>query len=215
MSVNFGPGYHAEIGALVDRSAVRPLRRAVVSPLRARCVGCRRGCGRPPTTRRRDRAGRGGVDGPATPRPRRTVVAADISVGMLHAARTRFGDRRFRPVVADGQALPFAESTFDSVICQLGLMFFPDPARGLAEFHRVLLPAMSGRRVRHLCTRAGTDVGSARRHTEPVSSGSAGPAPPVVCAGGCRTPRTADGHGGLPRDQREAEHTREQLPVLR
>src|SRR5262249_17795535 len=28
--------------------------------------------------------------------------------------------------------------TFDSVICQLGLMFFPDPARGLTEFRRVL-----------------------------------------------------------------------------
>jgi hypothetical protein len=29
----------------------------------------------------------------------------------------------------DGQALPFANGSFDSVICQLGLMFFPDPAR--------------------------------------------------------------------------------------
>src|SRR5262249_7721672 len=36
--------------------------------------------------------------------------------------------------------LPFAEGVFDAVICQLGLMFFPDPARGLAEFRRVLRP---------------------------------------------------------------------------
>jgi ubiquinone/menaquinone biosynthesis C-methylase UbiE len=42
--------------------------------------------------------------------------------------------------LTDGQALPFADGTFDAVICQLGLMFFPDPARGLAEFRRVLRP---------------------------------------------------------------------------
>jgi SAM-dependent methyltransferase len=39
---------------------------------------------------------------------------------------------------ADGQARPFADGVFDSVICQLGLMFFPDPARGLGEFRRVV-----------------------------------------------------------------------------
>jgi SAM-dependent methyltransferase len=43
-------------------------------------------------------------------------------------------------VAADGQALPFRSGTFDAVICQLGLQFFPDPACGLAEFHRVLKP---------------------------------------------------------------------------
>jgi SAM-dependent methyltransferase len=41
-------------------------------------------------------------------------------------------------MVADGQALPFADGVFDSVICQLGLMFFPNPARGLGEFRRVV-----------------------------------------------------------------------------
>ena len=40
--------------------------------------------------------------------------------------------------------MPFADGTFDSVICQLGLMFFPDPLRGLEEFRRVLRP---GRRA--------------------------------------------------------------------
>src|SRR5215472_6913302 len=39
---------------------------------------------------------------------------------------------------ADGQALPFADGSFDAVICQLGLQFFPDPGRGLTEFRRVL-----------------------------------------------------------------------------
>jgi ubiquinone/menaquinone biosynthesis C-methylase UbiE len=66
-----------------------------------------------------------------------TVVGTDISPAMLEAARARLPGS-FRAVVADGQALAFRDASFDGVICQLGLMFFPDPARGLAEFRRVL-----------------------------------------------------------------------------
>jgi len=66
------------------------------------------------------------------------VIGADISPAMLTAARTRLGDAEFRPVATDGQALAFREGSFDAVVCQLGLQFFPDPARGLAEFRRVL-----------------------------------------------------------------------------
>jgi len=72
--------------------------------------------------------------------PAGLVVGGDISTAMLDAAKTRFADSRFRPVATDGQALPFADSSFDSVICQLGLMFFPGPTRGLQEFRRVLKP---------------------------------------------------------------------------
>ena len=68
------------------------------------------------------------------------VVGADIAPAMLVGARDRLKDPTFCPVAADGQALPFESGTFDAVICQLGLQFFPDPARGLAEFHRVLRP---------------------------------------------------------------------------
>ena len=66
------------------------------------------------------------------------VVGADISAAMLAGARARLQTPRFLPVTADGHALPFAGQTFDSVICHLGLQFFPDPALGLSEFHRVL-----------------------------------------------------------------------------
>src|SRR4029450_2432265 len=72
--------------------------------------------------------------------PSGLVVGVDISVEMLHAARMRVQDRRFRSVVADGEGLRFTDGAFGSVVCQLGLMFFPDPARGLTEFHRVLRP---------------------------------------------------------------------------
>src|SRR5262249_602887 len=66
------------------------------------------------------------------------VVGADISPGMLTSARARLHGSPFLPVAADGQALPFRDASFDAVICQLGLQFFPDPARGLGEFRRVL-----------------------------------------------------------------------------
>jgi ubiquinone/menaquinone biosynthesis C-methylase UbiE len=68
------------------------------------------------------------------------VIGADIAIAMLVGARDRLKDRLFCPVAADGQALPFRSGSFDAVICQLGLQFFPAPERGLAEFHRVLRP---------------------------------------------------------------------------
>jgi len=70
--------------------------------------------------------------------PSGVVIGADISPAMLEAARGRLGDPSFLPVAADGQALPFPDSSFDAVTCQLGLQFFPDPTLGLMEFRRVL-----------------------------------------------------------------------------
>jgi SAM-dependent methyltransferase len=67
-----------------------------------------------------------------------TVVGADISVAMLEAARVRLQAPGFWPVAADGQAMPFADASFDAVICHLGLQFFSQPALGLSEFRRVL-----------------------------------------------------------------------------
>jgi ubiquinone/menaquinone biosynthesis C-methylase UbiE len=69
--------------------------------------------------------------------PAGMVVGADISSAMLEAARSRLPES-YGGVVTDGQALAFRDASFDAVVCQLGLMFFPDPARGLAEFRRVL-----------------------------------------------------------------------------
>jgi SAM-dependent methyltransferase len=70
--------------------------------------------------------------------PSGLVVGADISQAMLEAARNRLGRDLFCPVAADGQALPFSDGTFDAVVCQLGLQFFPDATRGLEESRRVL-----------------------------------------------------------------------------
>jgi len=67
-------------------------------------------------------------------------VGADISPEMVRSARKRANHPQFWPVVTDGQALAFRDDCFDAVVCQLGLQFFLDPARGLSEFHRVLRP---------------------------------------------------------------------------
>jgi ubiquinone/menaquinone biosynthesis C-methylase UbiE len=72
--------------------------------------------------------------------PSGLVIGTDIAPAMLTAARGRLTQPSFGLVAADGQALPFNDASFDAVICQLGLQFFPDPARGLAEFRRVLRP---------------------------------------------------------------------------
>jgi ubiquinone/menaquinone biosynthesis C-methylase UbiE len=138
MGVNFGPALHAATGRPVDRSAYdryigRWSRLFVPAVLAAAEVGASR--------RILDVAtGPGEAAAMALSQvgPSGLVVGADVSVAMLDVAKTRFADQRFRPVATDGQALPFADGVFDGVICQLGLMFFPDPARGLEEFRRVL-----------------------------------------------------------------------------
>ncbi len=67
------------------------------------------------------------------------VTAADLSSAMVAKARQWLGNAaNVSFAVGDGQALSFSNERFDAVMCSLGLMFFPDPARGLAEFHRVL-----------------------------------------------------------------------------
>src|SRR5262245_54210704 len=69
------------------------------------------------------------------------VTAADLSPAMVEKSRVRLGRAKNASVaVEDGQALSFSGESFDAVVCSLGLMFFPDALRGLAEFRRVLRP---------------------------------------------------------------------------
>ena len=69
------------------------------------------------------------------------VVAADLSEAMVEQAKQRLGmERNITLAVENGQALSFDDNSFDAVTCSLGLMFFPDPSRGLSEFLRVLRP---------------------------------------------------------------------------
>jgi len=68
------------------------------------------------------------------------VVGADISLPMLRGALAKVGTRPIRLAAMDGQALALRAAVFDVAICQLGLMFFPDPLAGVREARRVLRP---------------------------------------------------------------------------
>lgn len=69
------------------------------------------------------------------------VVGLDLNGGMLAVARTVLSEGA--PIdFIEGSALelPFDTGTFDVVLCQLGLQFFPDQKRALHEMRRVLSP---------------------------------------------------------------------------
>lgn len=68
------------------------------------------------------------------------LVATDLNPPMLAVAEAKFrpGEVTFRQ--ADVQALPFADASFDCVVCQFGLMFVPDRGLAMREAARVLVP---------------------------------------------------------------------------
>ena len=69
-----------------------------------------------------------------------TIVASDLNQAMLdHAARLPIA-RAVEWRQADAMKLPFADASFDAVVCQFGAMFFPDRAIAYAEARRVLAP---------------------------------------------------------------------------
>ena len=69
------------------------------------------------------------------------IVATDLNEAMLDFARNKRGDlANLRYQVADALDLPFEDASFDAVICQFGIMFFPDKAAGAREAARVLKP---------------------------------------------------------------------------
>jgi ubiquinone/menaquinone biosynthesis C-methylase UbiE len=69
--------------------------------------------------------------------PEADIVATDLNQPMLDVAAERLGDG-VRFLQADAQELPFADASFDLVVCQFGAMFFPDRVRAHSEAHRVL-----------------------------------------------------------------------------
>lgn len=68
------------------------------------------------------------------------IVATDFNGDMIAIAREKVIDKRIDWQVADAQDLPFDDNTFDAVVCQFGVMFFPDKIKAFAESYRVLKP---------------------------------------------------------------------------
>ena len=67
------------------------------------------------------------------------VIATDLNPPMLAVARRKFRpDEKVEFQPADATALPYPGASFDVVVCQFGVMFFPDKDKGHREAHRVL-----------------------------------------------------------------------------
>jgi SAM-dependent methyltransferase len=72
--------------------------------------------------------------------PEVELIATDLNPPMLERAKTRGTARSVQCRVADALQLPFDDGCFDVVVCQFGVMFFPDRARAFREVRRVLRP---------------------------------------------------------------------------
>jgi ubiquinone/menaquinone biosynthesis C-methylase UbiE len=69
------------------------------------------------------------------------LVATDLNGPMIERARSKFRpDEHVEWQEADATALPFADGSFDVVVCQFGVMFFPDKLAAFREAQRVLGP---------------------------------------------------------------------------
>ena len=69
-----------------------------------------------------------------------TVVGVDASAEQITFARSHRAYSNVTFETADALALPFPGSSFDVVVCGLGLNFLPSPRRALEEFSRVTRP---------------------------------------------------------------------------
>src|SRR6185436_14315313 len=69
-----------------------------------------------------------------------SIIASDINQAMLDFAAAQPGLARISWRQADALALPFDDASFDAVLCQFGVMFFPDRVAGYREARRVLKP---------------------------------------------------------------------------
>jgi len=71
------------------------------------------------------------------------VAGVDVNRGMIAVARS-LPSPTGAPIEwfeGSADALPFGDHQFDTVLCQLGLQFFPDRAAALREMRRVLVAA--------------------------------------------------------------------------
>ena len=68
------------------------------------------------------------------------IVATDLNQPMLDHAASKPGMERVEFRQADALKLPSGDGQFDAVVCQFGVMFFPDRVAAYREARRVLKP---------------------------------------------------------------------------
>jgi SAM-dependent methyltransferase len=69
-----------------------------------------------------------------------SIVATDLNQPMLDTAAEMGTSRPVEWRAADAMQLPFKDGAFDAVVCQFGVMFFPNKAKAFADARRVLGP---------------------------------------------------------------------------
>jgi SAM-dependent methyltransferase len=69
-----------------------------------------------------------------------SIVATDLNQAMLDQASSVGAKRTVEWRQADAMQLPFGDGTFDAVVCQFGVMFFPEKSKAFSEARRVLRP---------------------------------------------------------------------------
>ena len=68
-----------------------------------------------------------------------SLVASDLNGAMIEIAKNYVpADDRLTWKVVDAMTLPFPDSSLDGVVCQFGVMFFPDKLAAAREVRRVL-----------------------------------------------------------------------------
>jgi ubiquinone/menaquinone biosynthesis C-methylase UbiE len=73
--------------------------------------------------------------------PSGTVAALDVNPAMLAAARSiPSSGAAIQWYETSAEAMPLPDSSFDAVLCQLGLQFVADKTAALKEMRRVLVP---------------------------------------------------------------------------
>ena len=70
--------------------------------------------------------------------PNAEIVATDLNQAMLDVAAQRVTSPNVAFRQADALDLPFEDASFDLVVCQFGVMFYPDKVKGNSEARRVL-----------------------------------------------------------------------------
>jgi ubiquinone/menaquinone biosynthesis C-methylase UbiE len=70
--------------------------------------------------------------------PQAEIVATDLNQPMLDEAARNLIAPNVAFLQADALTLPFEDASFDLVVCQFGIMFFPDKVAANAEARRVL-----------------------------------------------------------------------------
>ena len=72
------------------------------------------------------------------------IIGLDISQGMLDVGQQKINGKNFSSkielMLADSEAMPFGDSTFDAITVAFGIRNFEHLNRGLTEIHRVLKP---------------------------------------------------------------------------